>query len=97
LGASKLSKEGGGLTIPIEEARQDLEKVFGSDGSLSSPVEELDATFLDFAEDLPCEPTHLRRSPMDMANPAPRIFIMDTPAAADCRLFSQLRTIALGE
>ena len=35
LRAAKLNKEGGGLTVPVQEARRDLEKVFGSDGSLT--------------------------------------------------------------
>jgi Trypsin-like peptidase domain/MAP3K TRAFs-binding domain len=166
--AAKLSKEGGGLTMPVQEARQDLEKVFGSDGSQSlkwyqeglsraksvcriemadgkgigtgwlvrstdffpnqpprslvltnahvvsttyasaikppgawanfqmiekrvqlksivwsSPVEELDATFLDFAEDLVCEPMPLWPSPMEIADPAPRMFIIGHPGGRD--------------
>jgi hypothetical protein len=168
LRAAKLDKEGGGLTVPVQEARRDLEKVFGSDGSLtlrwyqtglargksvcrietvdgrgigsgwlvksadffpnqpprslvltnahvvsttyasaikppaawanfqmiekrvqlksivwSSTVEELDATFLDFAEDLPCEPLHLSPSPMSIADPAPRMYIIGHPGGRD--------------
>jgi hypothetical protein len=168
LRAAKLSKEGSGLTVPIREARRDLEKVFGSDASQSltwykaglsrgksvcriemadgkgigtgwlvrstdffpnqpsrplvltnahvvsttypsaikppgawanfqmiearvqlrsivwsSPVEELDATFLDFAEDLLCEPMHLSVSPMEMADPAPRMYIIGHPGGRD--------------
>lgn len=49
----------------------------------SSPVEELDATFLDFAEDLPCEPIPLCPSPMEMADPAPRMFIIGHPGGRD--------------
>jgi Trypsin-like peptidase domain/MAP3K TRAFs-binding domain len=168
LRAAKLSKEGGGLTVPVREARRDLEKVFGADGSRSlkwyqdglsrgksvcriemadgkgigtgwlvrstdffpnqplrplvltnahvvsstyasaikppgawanfqmigarvqlksivwsSPVEELDATLLDFAEDLRCEPMHLSASPMQMADPAPRMYIIGHPGGRD--------------
>jgi len=168
LRAAKLSKEGSGLTVPIREARRDLEKVFGADGSKtlrwytaglsrgksvcrietadgkgigtgwlvrstdffpnqpsrplvltnahvvsttypsaikppgawanfqmiearvqlrsivwSSPVEELDATFLDFTEDLLCEPMHLSASPMEMAEPAPRMYIIGHPGGRD--------------
>ena len=168
LRAAKLNKEGGGLTVPVQEARRDLEKVFGSDGSLtlrwyqtglargksvcrietadgrgigtgwlvksadffpdqpprllvltnahvvsttypsaikppdawanfqmiekrvqlksivwSSLVEELDATFLDFAEDLPCEPLHLASNPMSIADPAPRMYIIGHPGGRD--------------
>ena len=49
----------------------------------SSPVEELDATFLDFAEDLPCEPLHLSPSPMSIADPAPRMYIIGHPGGRD--------------
>jgi tetratricopeptide (TPR) repeat protein len=168
LRAAKLKKEGGGVTVSVQEARRDLEKVFGSDGSVSltwyqaglsrgksvcriemadgkgigtgwlvkatdffptqpprplvltnahvvsttyasaikppgawanfqmiekrvqlksivwsSPVEELDATFLDFAVDLPCEPMHLDPSPMQIADPAPRMYIIGHPGGRD--------------
>jgi tetratricopeptide (TPR) repeat protein len=168
LRAAKLSKEGGGLTVPVQEARRDLEKKFGSDASQSlrwyqaglsraqsvcriemadgkgigtgwlvrsadffpnqpsrslvltnahvvsttyawaikppgawanfqmiekrvqlksivwsSPVEELDATFLDFAENLPCEPMHLSPSPVEMADPAQRMYIIGHPGGRD--------------
>jgi hypothetical protein len=49
----------------------------------SSPVEELDATFLDLAEDLLCEPMHLSASPMEMADPAPRMYIIGHPGGRD--------------
>ena len=49
----------------------------------SSPVEELDATFLDFAEDLPCQPLHLSPSPMSIADPAPRMYIIGHPGGRD--------------
>lgn len=168
LRAAKLDKEGGGLTVPVQEARRDLEKVFGSDASRSlkwyqaglgrgksvcriemadgkgtgtgwlvrstdffpnqlprslvltnahvvsttyasaikppqawanfqmiekrvqlksivwsSPVEELDATFLDFAEDLPCEPMPLFPNVMKIADPAPRMYIIGHPGGRD--------------
>src|SRR5580704_11716200 len=35
LRAAQLNKEGGGMSVPLLEARQDLEKVFGSDQSFS--------------------------------------------------------------
>jgi hypothetical protein len=49
----------------------------------SSLVEELDATFLDFAEDLPCEPLHLASNPMSIADPAPRMYIIGHPGGRD--------------
>jgi tetratricopeptide (TPR) repeat protein len=169
LRAAKLDKEGGGLVVPVQEARRDLEKIFGSDGSQtlrwyqtglargksvcrietddcrgigtgwlvdskdffpnqsqrslvltnahvvsttypsaiklpgawanfqmiekrvelkslvwSSPVEELDATFLEFSEDhLPCEPLHLSPSAILTADPAPRLYIIGHPGGRD--------------
>jgi hypothetical protein len=168
LRAAQLHKEGGGMTVPLEEARQDLEKVFGSDKSQSlkwyqdglergksvcriemangkgfgtgwlvrstdffpaqplrllvltnahvvsttysdaiqppnawvnfqligkriqmksivwsSPVHELDATFLDLAEDITGDPISLFPAPLQMADPGPRMYIIGHPGGRD--------------
>jgi hypothetical protein len=169
LRAAQLKKEGGGMTVPLAEAKHDLEKVFGSDKSQSliwyrtglergksvcrvetadgkgfgtgwlvkssdffpqlqparllvltnahvcsttyvkaikppdawvnfqmlgqrmqmksivwsSPVPELDATFLDFAEPLTGKPMSLYPSPMQMAEPGPRMYIIGHPGGRD--------------
>ncbi len=168
LRAALLSKEGGGLTVPLKEARRDLEKVFGSDCSQSvqwyqdglnrarsicrielanhkgygtgwlvkstdffpsaasrplvltnahvisttypsaipppnawvnfqllgrriqmksivwsSPVHELDATFIDLAEELDCDPVPLTPYPLQMADPPPRMYIIGHPGGRD--------------
>jgi hypothetical protein len=167
LRAAQLSKEGGGMSVPVKEARQDLQKVFGSDSSQSlkwyrdglergksvcrvetvdgkgvgtgwlvkssdffdgpprplvltnahvvsttydtairppnawvnfqllgqriqmksivwsSPVAELDATFLDFDGPLTCEPLPLSPSALVMAEPGPRLYIIGHPGGRD--------------
>jgi hypothetical protein len=49
----------------------------------SSPVEELDATFLDLNEELVCDPMELFSIPMQMAEPAPRMYIIGHPGGRD--------------
>ena len=168
LRAAQAYKEGGGMTVPIPEARRDLEKVFGPDGAVSlkwyqsglqrsksvcrvetadgkgfgtgflvkstdffphqplrplvltnahvvsttyskairpplawvnfqmlekrmqmksiawsSPVQELDATFLDLEEDLTGEPNCLFPRPLEMAEPGPRMYIIGHPGGRD--------------
>jgi hypothetical protein len=168
LRAALCSKEGCSLTVPIEEARRDLEKVFGSDQTRSlkwyrdglergksvcrvetadgkgfgtgwlvkstdffphqpprplvltnahvvsttyataiqppgawinfqllerriqmksivwsSPVGELDATFLDLAEELTGDPMQLFPTPLEMAEPGPRMYIIGHPGGRD--------------
>jgi hypothetical protein len=168
LRAALLDKEGGGVTVPLKEARHDLEKVFGSDRSRSlkwyqaglergksvcrvetadgkgfgtgwlvkstdfflnqplrplvltnahvvsttyadaikppnawvnfqlmgkriqmksivwsSPVGDLDATFLDLTEDLTGAPISLFPAPLQMADPGPRVYIIGHPGGRD--------------
>lgn len=167
LRSAQLAKEGGGMTVPLADARQDLQKLFGADRSRSlqwyqkglergksicriemadgkgigtgwlvnsadffagpsrllvltnahvisttyptalkppdawanfqmlgkiiqlksivwsSPMRELDATFLDFAEDIACLPMGLSPSPLQMADPGPRMYIIGHPGGRD--------------
>ena len=172
LRAEQLFKGGGGLTVPIEEARRDLgknlEKIFGIDSAKSlkwyrdglersksvcrieradgkgfgtgwfvkstdffpsqplrplvltnshvvsetypdairppgawmnfqllekriqmksivwcSPVAELDATFLDLADELTPDPMQLFPTPLEMAEPGPRMYIIGHPGGRD--------------
>ena len=49
----------------------------------SSPVPKLDATFLDFADELTCTPMALSPSPLQMAEPGPRMYIIGHPGGRD--------------
>lgn len=168
LRAAQIRREGGGLSIPLEDAQQDLEKVFGDSGSVSlkwyleglargksvcrvefangrgngtgwlvkstdffpgdpprllvltnshvvsttfpgairppgavlnfqllgkripmksiawfSPVSELDATFLELAEPAGCDAMPLAVTPVELTDPAPRMYIIGHPGARD--------------
>jgi hypothetical protein len=49
----------------------------------SSPVAELDATFMDLDEDLTCEPLPLFPSALEMTEPGPRLYIIGHPGGRD--------------
>jgi Trypsin-like peptidase domain len=76
--ASAIKPPGAWANFQMIEKRVQLKSIVWS-----SPVEELDATFLDFAEDLLCEPMPLWPSPMEMAEPAPRMLIIGHPGGRD--------------
>ncbi len=183
LRAAQVCREGGGISIPLEDAHQDLEKVFGDSGSVSlrwyldglargksvcrvefangkgngtgwlvnstdffpadpprqlvltnshvvsttfpgairppgvvfnfqllgkripmkslawfSPVSELDATFLELAEPVDCDPMPLSVAPIELADPAPRMYIIGHPGARDLEFSLQdNRLIACNE
>jgi hypothetical protein len=49
----------------------------------SSPVAELDATFVDLAEDLTGAGVPIDPAPMEMADPGPRMYIIGHPGGRD--------------